>query len=163
MEMQDWVALSAIVAAASFVFAVLSRRKAERDAELRGWQRVVIYSLIEEAAPILFEDLKVRYLKRAQELLSRSAPKKVIQADSLKRVLLDLQKDGVIVRRENLSYQVQVKLPVEPWALEEFKRMQRARILKPKLLAMAEGRGAGPTSIWVRRKTHDDSRIGTTT
>ena len=163
MELQDWVALSAIVAAASFVFAVLSRRKAERDAELRGWQRVVIYSLIEEAAPILFEDLKVRYLKRAQELLSRSAPKKVIQDDSLKRVLLDLQKDGVIVRRENLSYQVQVKLPVEPWALEEFKRMQRASLLKPKLLAMAEGRGAGPTSIWVRRKTHDDSRIGTTT
>ena len=151
METQDWVALSAIVAAASFVFAVLTRRKAERDAELRGWQRVVIYSLLEEQAPLLFEELREKYLKRARELLSRNAPKKVIQDDSLKRVLLDLQKDGVIVRTQNLSYQVQVKLPVDAWALEEFKRMQRARLLKPKLRSMIEGRDGERSSIWVRR------------
>jgi hypothetical protein len=153
MELQDWVALSAVVAAASFVYAVLTRRKAERDAELRGWQRVVVYSLIEEAAPILFADLKARYLKRARELLSRHVPQKVIEDDSLKRILLDLQKDGVIVRRENLTYQVQVKLPVEFWALEEFKRMQRASLLKPKLLAMTEARGGAPMSIWFKRKS----------
>jgi hypothetical protein len=151
MEMQDWVALSAIIAAASFAFSVLTRRKAERDAELRGWQRVVIYSLIEERAPIVFDDLKSRYLKRAQELLSRNVPKRVIQDDSLKRVLLDLQSDGLIVRRENLSYQVQVKLPVEPWALEEYKRIQRANLIKPKLLALTEDRR--PASIWLRQKS----------
>jgi hypothetical protein len=151
MEMQDWVALSAIIAAASFAFSVLTRRKAERDAELRGWQRVVIYSLIEERAPIVFDDLKSSYLKRAQELLSRNVPKRVIQDDSLKRVLLDLQSDGLIVRRENLSYQVQVRLPVEPWALEEYRRIQRASLIKPKLLALTEDRR--PASIWLRQKS----------
>jgi hypothetical protein len=150
MELEHWVALSAIIAAASFAFAVLTRRKAERDAEIRGWQRVVIYSLIEEAAPILFAELKSRYLKRANELLSRHMPRRVIKDDSLKRILLDLQKDGVIVRREDLTYQVQMKLPIEPWALEELKRLERAKLIKPKLLAVTEGRSA---SIWLRRNS----------
>jgi hypothetical protein len=37
---------------------------------------------------------------------------------------------------------VPVKLCVEAWALEEFKRMQRASLLKPRLMAIAEGRGS---------------------
>jgi hypothetical protein len=152
MEMQHWVALSAIVAAASFAYAVLTRRKAERDAELRAWQRVVIYSLIEEAAPILFEELKSRYLQRAKDLLSRRVPQKVIRDDSLKRILLDLQKDGVIVRDEKLSYQVRVKLPIEASALEEFKRIERAKLIKPRLLAVTDDGSAAPRSVWLRQK-----------
>ena len=101
----------------------MTRRKTEREAELRDWQRVVIYTLIEEAAPIAFKDLKSRYLRRAQELLSRKVPRKVIQDDSLKRILLDLQKDGVVMRRTDLTYQVQVKFPMDASTVEELKRI----------------------------------------
>jgi hypothetical protein len=74
MNLQGWaLALSAVVAALSFVYSVLTRHKTEREAELRDWQRVVIYTLIEEAAPIAFIGLKSMYLRRAQELLSRKA------------------------------------------------------------------------------------------
>jgi hypothetical protein len=121
--MEAWVALSAVVAALSFVYSVVTRRKVERDTELRNWQRVVIYTLIEEGEPIAFDELKSTYLKRAQELLSHNVPRRVIQDDSLKRILLDLQKDGVVMRRTDLRYQIQVKFPMEPSTVEELKRI----------------------------------------
>ena len=123
MKMEAWVALSAVVAALSFVYSVVTRRKVERDTELRNWQRVVIYTLIEEGEPIAFDELKSTYLKRAQELLSHNVPRRVIQDDSLKRILLDLQKDGVVMRRTDLRYQIQVKFPMEPSTVEELKRI----------------------------------------
>jgi hypothetical protein len=113
---------------------------------------VVIYSLIEDTAPTLFENLKSMYLQRSRELLSRRVPHQVIRDDSLKRILLDLQKDGVIVRDENLKYQVRVKLPIEASALEEFKRIERAKLLKPRLLAATDEHGPARPSIWLRQK-----------
>jgi hypothetical protein len=47
----------------------------------------------------------------------------VIQDDSLKRILLDLQKDGVVMRRTDLTYQVQVKFPMDASTVEELKRI----------------------------------------
>jgi hypothetical protein len=104
MEAQAWIgAASAVIAASAFVFSVLTRRKADGEAELRNWQRVVIYSLIEQASPILFDDLKSRYLQKAQQMLFHRVPKKEIQDASLRRILLDLQKDGVIIRKDDFS------------------------------------------------------------
>jgi hypothetical protein len=123
VDTQAWVALSAVVAALSFVYSIWIRRKTDRQAELLNWQRVVIYSLIEEAEPISFDDLKSRYLRKAKELLSHKVPAKVIQDDSLKRILLDLQKDGVVMRRTDLSYQIQVKLPMDASTVEDLKRI----------------------------------------
>ena len=47
-------------------------------------------------------------------MLSRHVPNMVIQDDSLKRILLDLQSEGVVVRGADLAYQLQVKLPPDP-------------------------------------------------
>jgi hypothetical protein len=105
------VSASAVVATASFVYSVITRRRTQRASELRDWQRVVIYSLIEEASPVRFEELKMRYLQKAKAMLSRRVPNKVIQDDSLKRILLDLQSEGLVVRRADLAYQLQVRLP----------------------------------------------------
>jgi hypothetical protein len=156
MGAQAWAAAaSAMIAAFAFVFSVLTGFKTQRDAELRSWQRVVIYSLIEQAAPISFEDLKSKYLQKAQQLLSGKVPKKEIQDDALKRILLDLQKDGVIIRRDDCSYQVQVKVPMEAWAYEELKRLLRERTLKPKLLAIVERESGVHTSDSLVRWLHD--------
>ena len=108
------VTASAVVATTSFVYSVVVRRRGERANELRDWQRVVIYTLIEEAASITFDDLKSRYLQKAKAMLSRHVPNRVIQDDSLKRILLDLQSEGVVIRGADLAYQLQVKLPPDP-------------------------------------------------
>jgi DNA-binding HxlR family transcriptional regulator len=108
------VTASAVVATTSFVYSVVTRRRVERATELRHWQRVVIYTLVEECSPVTFDELKARYLRRAKDMLSRRVPNKVIQDDSLKRILLDLQSEGLVVRRADLAYQLQVKLPPDP-------------------------------------------------
>ena len=108
------VASSAVVAAASFVYSVVTRRRSERGTELRNWQRVVIYTLIEESSPITFEELKARYLTKAKAMLSRHVPNTVIKEDSLRRILLDLQADGLVIRTADLAYQLQTKLPPDP-------------------------------------------------
>ena|SRR2546421_6005089 len=110
------VTASAVVATTSFVYSIIVRRRSERENELRNWQRVVIYTLLEEASSITFEELKACYLQKANALLSRHVPNKVIQDDSLKRILLDLQSDGLVIRRTDLAYQVQVKMPPDPRA-----------------------------------------------
>src|SRR5262245_28782777 len=156
MNAQAWIAaISAFIAASAFVFSVLTRRKTERDAELRNWQRVVIYSLIEQASPLSFDDLKSRYLQRAQQLLSDPIPKKEIQDDALRRILLDLQKDGLILRKDDLRYQVQLKIPVEASALEELQRMRREKTLKAKLLALIERDSGVYTAETLVRRLHE--------
>jgi hypothetical protein len=118
---------------------------------------VVIYSLIEQASPLSFDDLKSRYLQRAQQLLSDPIPKKEIQDDSLRRILLDLQKDGLILRRDDLRYQVQLKIPMEASAFEELERMRRERTLKPKLLALIERESGVLTAETLVRRLHDQN------
>jgi hypothetical protein len=156
MGLQLWIsAVSVIVAASAFVFSIWTKRKADRDVELRNWQRVVIYSLIEETASISFEDLKSKYLQRAQQLLSHKVPKKEIQDDALRRILLDLQKDGVVIRLEDLNYKVQVKVPMEAWALEELKRQQIQRKLKPRVLTIVERESGVHTPETLVRRLHE--------
>jgi hypothetical protein len=156
MRLELWIAaVSALVAASAFVFSVLTKRKADRNRELRNWQRVVIYSLIEDASHISFADLKSTYLQKAQQLLTLRVPRDEIQDDALRRILLDLQKDGVVIRQKDLTYQVQVKVPVEAWALDEFKQMSRQRILKPKILALVERESGLHTPEALVRRLHE--------
>ena len=91
-------AASAVIAATAFVFSLWVRWKGERDAELRNWQRVVIYFLIEESKAARkrasFEDLKSEYL-RSTAVAAMKLPRKEIQDDAFGgRVLLDLQRMG---------------------------------------------------------------------
>jgi hypothetical protein len=108
------VTSSAVIAATSFVYSVVVRRRAAREIEIRNWQRVVIYTLIEESSPISFQELKARYLEKAKSMLSRQVPNTVIKEDSLRRILLDLQADGLVIRGSDLAYQLQIKLPPDP-------------------------------------------------
>jgi hypothetical protein len=130
----NWIpAISAGVAAAAFVFAVWVRLKTEKEARIRDWQRVVIYSLIEEGLVTSFDDLKAKYLQKAQQLLSISVPKKEIQDDALRRILLDLQRDNLVYRRDDSKYQIQYKVPMEAWAFDFLKSTEKVRQLRPKV------------------------------
>jgi hypothetical protein len=67
MSVQTWMpAISAASAALAFVYSVWVRLKTERDSRLRDWQRVVIYTLIQDMPGTSFDDLKAKYLQRAQ-------------------------------------------------------------------------------------------------
>jgi hypothetical protein len=75
--MQVWVAVfAAVVAAAAFIFSVWTRRASERQAQLQRWQRVVIYSLIDELKTASFKQLKDAYLQKAQQLLTPKCAEK---------------------------------------------------------------------------------------
>jgi hypothetical protein len=88
-------------------------------------------------------------------LLAIKLPRKEIQDDALRRVLLDLQKDGLIIRLDDFAYQVQVKVPMEAWALEQFKRMQLEQTLKPKVLAIVERENDVHTPETLVRRLHE--------
>jgi hypothetical protein len=143
MGVQVWTAVaSAVVAVFTFIFSVRMRYRAERESTLRDWQRVVIYSLIEESVALSFDDLKSRYLQKAGQLLTHNVPKKDIQDDALKRILLDLQKDNLVIRHQDRTYQIQYKVAIEAWAMATMRRIEKQQDsderLKPKILSIVE-------------------------
>src|ERR1700742_3891450 len=157
MSIATWIpAISAASAASAFVYSVWVRLKTERDARLRDWQRVVIYTLIQDMSVTSFDDLKVKYLQRAQQLLTVSVPKKEIQDDALRRILLDLQRDNLIYRGDSSTYQIQYKFPVEAWAFDLLKRSEKVRHLKPKVLAIVEQNNGIYTSDALARKLQQE-------
>jgi hypothetical protein len=156
MNVQAWIAAVAVViAAGGFIFSLFTRHVDQAQVEVRGWQRVAIYALLEEGGPQPFDTLKAAYLQKAQQLLSRKISKKEIQDDSLRRILLDLQKDGVVVRREDRAYEVQVKVALETWAYDEIKHMRLTRVLKPKILRLVERESDMHTAESLLRKLHE--------
>jgi hypothetical protein len=114
-----------------------------------------LLSLIEDGSSISFAALKSTYLQKAQQLLSLRIPKDEIQDDALRRILLDLQKDGVVIRLKDLTYQVQFKVPLEAWAMEEMKQALPQRTLKPKILAIIERESGVHTPEGLVRRLHE--------
>ncbi len=58
--------LTLVVAAVTFVYALVERNSRERRQEIRNWQRVIIYDLIKGGVR-KFDDIRVRYVVAAQQ------------------------------------------------------------------------------------------------
>jgi hypothetical protein len=155
MNFQAWTAaLSIAIAAAAFTCSMWAKYSDQRQASLRDWQRVVIYSILEEGQSSSFDALQSRYLQKAQQLLSQRIPRKEIQEAALSRILLDLQRDGVVIRMENAEYQVQKKAPIEAWSVELLNEMANERRLKPIILSIIEKENGVYTPDSLVRKLH---------
>jgi hypothetical protein len=147
--------ISISIAAMAFVFFVWERYKKYRNSTVRDWQRVIIYSIIEQHKEISFEELKSEYLEHAQQFQSFKIPRKEIQDDPLRRILLDLQRDHVVVRNEDLKYQVQIKLAMEAWAYGGIKQIIGEKKLMPKIIKMIEENDQKYTVDNILRRLHE--------
>jgi hypothetical protein len=86
-----WVAaaISMVVGASTFVITMIDRARRERRDELLKWQRMVVYSLVQQGYTE-FDDIKVQYITAAQQITGVDVPKKEIQDAALRLVLLSL-------------------------------------------------------------------------
>jgi hypothetical protein len=156
MNLQAWIAaVSVVVAAAAFVFSLWTKRRDERRSSIRDWQRVVVYTIIEENGPLQATGIQALYIQKAQQLLSFKVSRNELQEDALRRILLDLQRDGVVVRLENMQYQIQCKIPMESWAYEELIRTFNERKLKVAIRRIIEGGSGKYTVEGLARMLHD--------
>ncbi len=156
MELQAWIAAaSLLIATSAFIFSALVRRNIDRNAELRSWQRVVVYSIIEEDGPISFKDIRSKYLQKAQQFLEKSISKIELHDDNLRRILLDIQSEEVIGKKEDGDYTLQYKPIVETWAREFLQDEMLKKKLKPQIIKIVEKEPGVHTVDTLARKLHE--------
>ena len=88
-------ALTLIVAAVTFILAVIEHRQREREKRTQNWQKVVVYKIIEDGASD-FDQIKVLYVTAAQQLLHFKLAKEEIQDDALRLALMTLVQEHLI-------------------------------------------------------------------
>jgi hypothetical protein len=142
-SIEVWIAaIAATVATMAFLLSLWIRLTTERELQLRKWQRVVVYSIIQDLRRVSFEELKQRYLQSAQQFLTRSVPKAEIQDDALKLALLELQKENAIVRNSDLKYYLATKdeLPADVMrSLTSFVEKDRMKMAITRLVEKDSG------------------------
>jgi hypothetical protein len=150
------VAISALVATATFIVSVVLRRRTEREQEVARWQRVVVYSIVNELRNATFKDIKSRYLENAAQVSTFRLPKEEIQDDALRRILLELMRDDIVVQDSQGSYRISAKPYMEEWAQEALEDMLLERRLKPKILRMVERQSGTYTADSLVRALHQE-------
>jgi hypothetical protein len=90
-------ALTLIVATITFVLAVVEHRQRERDRRVQNWQKVVVYKIIQDGTTD-FDEIKLRYVAEAQQLLDFELAKEAIQDSALQLALISLISDHLISR-----------------------------------------------------------------
>jgi hypothetical protein len=111
MQLKDFAdlasSLSVVVAALAFVLALIERTTRERKSQLLGWQRVVVYRLVEDGISE-FEQIKLHYVVAAQQYPDFKIPTRDIQDGALKLVILSLIEARLISRTDEGDYVVNV-------------------------------------------------------
>ena len=158
MNFSEWTTtISVLIAACAFILSLYIKYRDERDANIRDWQRVIVYSLVEDSDEVSFKDLKSKYLQRVQQLVFIKLPKDKIQDDALRRILMELQKDSLIVKNERANYQLQMKVPVETWVLEQVRKKYHQDVLKPRILTIIERQSGQYTVEALVRKLQEEN------
>ena len=90
-------ATSAVVAATTFAITMIARSRETEKKRVESWQRIVIYQIIRTQDGCNFTYIKTAYLQEAQTLESFSLPKSEIQNDALRKILLSMVVDNLIL------------------------------------------------------------------
>ena len=90
-------AASAVVAATTLAISVAAKTRETQKARVESWQRLVVYQIIRAQDGCNFTHIKTAYLQEAQSLESFSLSKSEIQIDALRKILLSLVVDNLIL------------------------------------------------------------------
>lgn len=155
----NWMtAVSTLVGVATIGFAFWEYRAKEKAEQIAHWQRVLVYKIISEVDGITFRDLKQRYVTEATQLIAFRLPSEEIQDDSLRFVLLDLQRDRVVFVGENNTYRASVQVPdlATQNYLYELNRQRSLRVAAPYVLRLLEREPGKYSTDELHTRLHDD-------
>lgn len=115
MTLQDFahvaISGSAIVALLTFLATQWDRFKNNRNEEVRKWQSVLVYSILDKYGELSFDEIKSYYLQSAQQSLSLNIPKKEIQDEALLRILIGLLENRIVFYTVNRTYDLDLARP----------------------------------------------------
>jgi cytochrome P450 len=104
------VSLSAIVAASTLVFAVMSRWREARNARVLEWQRGVVHSIFqkEESQPLSFNRIIQLYRSEASAFSTHKLKPDELSADALRKILIGLVSSRVLDQRGGDNYALHI-------------------------------------------------------
>jgi hypothetical protein len=107
--------VSAIVAVIAFVYSVRDTIQRENEADLREWQKVIVYEIVGGAGVdgIDFDSIQAKYQDASVEY-DKYVPREKLRSDELRRVILDLIVGKAIEHRADDAYALSTPPPVPP-------------------------------------------------
>jgi hypothetical protein len=135
-------ALTAVVAVLALGFSLWVRFGDQRLSQTRDWQHVVIYTVIEELSlnkrhPTLVE-VQAHYLQKAQQLMTFRIRRKELQEGKLRRVLMDLQAQGLVELGNDARYRLPSKSALDAYTAGELNSILKERRIRPRVLEILE-------------------------
>jgi hypothetical protein len=99
------VALSAIVATATFVVKVVGDRGHLRAQKLLDWQETVIHQMFQRSAgPLTFDEITQRYRSEAAAFTRHDIAKEELTADALRSILIRMVRGRILDQKGSDSY-----------------------------------------------------------
>ncbi len=140
------ISISAIIAMLTYISNSIRNRKLERRKKIEEWQRIVVYKIIRYNKNANFKFIKSRYLEEAQIIKSIHLPKDEIQNDTLRKILLELVADNLILedkrgiflyRQVGISHADKVKMVEDVMKNSRHKTIQYQNT-RPKIIKYIE-------------------------
>lgn len=97
-------AISMVIAVLTFIFIVISSTIRRKKEEIKSWQEVSIFKIIQKGGPISFDDVKSKYLEEAQQFTRLRVSKKDISDEVLHDILMNLMANQLIFINEEDEY-----------------------------------------------------------
>lgn len=113
------ISLSALVALMTFLFSQWERYKKEKSEELREWQSVLVFRILDKHGDLTFDEIKGVYLQFVQQNYSINIPAKEIQDDALLRVIIGLLEERKVHYSEDGTYGIDLARPDEREAINK--------------------------------------------
>lgn len=99
------------VAAATFVFSVVSGYYIDREHEIRNWQKAYVFQLLSQTAnqPMTFSQIQDSFQDAGDVHLQFDIPKRELHPSATRRVLLELISDGTLVQYGTDNFAINVQ------------------------------------------------------
>lgn len=102
--------LATLVGVVGGLLALYKHFADKREAELREWQKVVLYKIFRqnEKQPLSFTLLLEKYRLEAQAFAEVNVKKREISEDALRRILLELTASGIVRMEASDAFRLQI-------------------------------------------------------
>lgn len=103
-----FVIVAGMVAAGTFVFSLLSDFKRTNEADIRIWQKAIMFKIVADVAPepAEFSDIKQKYVTEATANQQLDVPREELDDNVMRRILLELIADDALRLTDRGSYAI---------------------------------------------------------
>jgi hypothetical protein len=133
---------TAVIAGLALALSLWATFGDHRLSRTREWQRVVVYTVVEERSlsghPAALTEIQLHYLQRAQQILNVRLSRKELQEAALRRILLDLQADGLVEQGVDGRYRLPGRSALDAHTADQLNSLLRERQIRPRVLKILE-------------------------